>query len=1163
MGFVHLHVHTEYSLLDGAIRIKELVKKAKEYKMSAVAITDHGNMFGAINMYKECIKEGIKPIIGCEVYVAPRSRLDKQGKIDTEPNHLILLAMNNKGYKNLIKIVSEGYTSGFYYKPRVDKELLKTYNEGIIALSACLAGEVARKITNNNIEGAKDTIKEYIDIFGKDRYFLEIQDNKLREQILVNSKLIELSKEFGVGLVATNDCHYLEKEDYDFHEVLLCIQTRTTMSDEDRMSFKVNEFYFKSQEEMKEAFKNVPEAIENTEKIANMCNVTFEFGKTILPEFKINEDITHLEFFKRLCYEGLEKKYPSERKEEALKRLNYEIEVIDKMGYIDYFLIVQDYINYAKSVGIAVGPGRGSGAGSIAAYLIGITNVDPLKFNLIFERFLNPERVSMPDFDVDFCYERRGEVIDYVCRKYGHDHVAQIITFGTMAARAAIRDVARALDLPYQKADMIAKLVPRDLKITIDKALDVSKELRDLYESDIEVKNIIDISKKVEGLARHASTHAAGVVITKEPVVNYVPLYESDGVISTEYTMTTLEELGLLKMDFLGLRTLTVIGDTIKLIKKIHGIDVDFGNMDDKETFKLLTEGNTLGVFQMESPGFRRVMMELKPTTIEDIIVMISLYRPGPMDQIPRYIHNKENPNNVIYTHEALKPILKDTYGCMVYQEQVMQIFRDLAGYSFGRADLVRRAMSKKKLDVMAKEREIFIEGAKKNNIDEISANKIFDEMAEFAKYAFNKSHAACYAVVAYQTAYLKTHFPHEFMAATMNSFLGNLDKIPEYINECRKLGIEVLKPDINESYLKFAVINKKIRFALSSIKNVGSNAIEQIIKERKTNGEFLNFVDFCERVSGDTVNKKCIESLIKAGCFDKIEQNVTRYDMLENFESIVDNVNETKKKNYVNQLNFFNIESNEEKSKITIAKSTRLPTKKDLLNMEKEMIGIYVSGHPLDEYREYIKSNSNVNSIVLNEQSNNNDNNDNVNEQENNVDYDGKVATICGVITSTKILTTKSARQMMFATLEDLYSSIELVIFPNVYEKFSHILSVDNVVKVTGKINIKENEKAKILVSLVSEIKLDEKNKNSKSNKQKEKRVYIRIPEGKLDMEQVVLDILKSVAKTNSGDTKVCLFYDGTNKVKMLNDNYMLNITNSVLDELNLSFGKDNVKIK
>ena len=765
----------------------------------------------------------------------------------------------------------------------------------------------------------------------------------------------------------------------------------------------------------------------------------------------------------------------------------------------------------------------------------------------------------MPDFDVDFCYERRVEVIDYVCRRYGTDHVAQIITFGTMAARAAIRDVARALDIPYQKADMIAKLVPRDLKITIDKALESVKELRDLYESDLEVKNVIDLSKKAEGLARHASTHAAGVVITKEPVVNYVPLYESDGVISTEYTMTTLEELGLLKMDFLGLRTLTVIGDTIKLVKKIHGIDIEFGNMDDRDTFKLLTEGKTLGVFQMESPGFRRVMMELKPTTLEDIIVMISLYRPGPMDQIPRYIHNKENPDNVIYTHDALKPILKDTYGCMVYQEQVMQIFRDLAGYSFGRADLVRRAMGKKKLDVMAKEREIFVEGAKKNNIDETSANKIFDEMAEFAKYAFNKSHAACYAVVAYQTAYLKTHYPHEFMAAIMNSFLGNLDKIPEYITECKNLNIEVVKPDINESYLKFAVINNKIRFALSSIKNVGKTAIEYIIRERKASGKFVSFVDFCERVSGETVNKKCIESLIKAGCFDEVEKDITRFDMLENFEKIIDNVTETKKKNYINQLNFFNIDENQEKSKINILKSTRKPTKKDLLDMEKEMIGIYISGHPLDEYKEYIKNTATISSNVLNEQSKESEENIN-----NPIDYDGKVVTVCGIITSSKLLTTKSAKQMMFATLEDLYGSIELVIFPTVYQKFSHMLQVDSVVKVIGKVNIKENEKAKILVSFVDEINISkEKNKKEIQEKSNDKKIYIRIPEGKRDMEQVVLDILKSLAKENSGNTKVCLFYEGTNKIKVLNESYMLNNSNNVIEELYISFGKDNVKVK
>lgn len=1150
MSFVHLHVHTEYSLLDGAIRIKDLVKKVKENGMNAVAITDHGNMFGAVEMYKTCIAEGIKPIIGCEVYVAPRSRFDKQGKIDTEPYHLILLAMNNEGYKNLIKIVSSGYTEGFYYKPRVDKDLLKKYNKGIIALSACLAGEVARKIVNHNIEGAKDSVKEYLEIFGKDRFFLEVQGNKLREQILVNSKLVEFSKEFGVGLVATNDCHYLNKEDYDFHEVLLCIQTRTTMSDPNRMSFKVNEFYVKTKEEMQSDFENLPEAIENTQKIADMCNVTFEFGKTILPEFKINENMTHLEYFKKLCYEGLEKKYPLEKKQEAKKRLDYEIKIIDKMGYIDYFLIVQDYINYAKSQGIAVGPGRGSGAGSIAAYLIGITNIDPLKFNLIFERFLNPERVSMPDFDVDFCYERREEVIEYVCRKYGHDHVAQIITFGTMAARAAIRDVARALDIPYAKADMIAKLIPRDLKITIDKALEVNKELSELYETDMEVKEIIDLSRKAEGLARHASTHAAGVVITKEPVVSYVPLYESDGVISTEYTMTTLEELGLLKMDFLGLRTLTVIGDTLKLIKKIHGVDVNFGEMDDRDTFKLLTEGKTLGVFQMESPGFRRVMMELKPNTLEDIIVMISLYRPGPMDQIPRYIHNKENPGNVIYTHDSLKPILKDTYGCMVYQEQVMQIFRDLAGYSFGRADLVRRAMGKKKLDVMAKEREVFVEGAKRNNIDMESANKIFDEMAEFAKYAFNKSHAACYAVVAYQTAYLKAHFPHEFMAATMNSFLGNLDKIPLYIEECRKLNIEVLRPDINESYLKFAVINNKIRFALSSIKNVGNNAICEIIKDRKINGKFLSFIDFCERVSGDTVNKKCIESLIKAGCFDEIEKESTRFDILDSYETIVDNINETKKKNYINQMNFFDVVSDDAHAKIVIAKSSRKPTNKDLLNMEKEMLGMYVSGHPLDEYKEYIKKNSTVSTIDLNSNEDIDENSKTKKE-----DFDNKTVSLCGIITSSKLLNTKSGNQMMFTVLEDMYGSVELVIFPKVFNKFYDLIKTDMVVKVTGKVNIKEGEKPKILVNYIEDI--------SNKKMEEKRKVYIRIPKDKLDLEGVVLNVINDIAKENSGNAKVNLFYEGTNKIKVLNDKYSLNLNDDVLNKLSITFGSDNVKVK
>lgn len=1144
MGFVHLHVHTEYSLLDGAIRIKDLVKRVKEFGMNSVAITDHGNMFGVIEMYKECVKEGIKPILGCEVYVAPRSRLDKQGKIDVEPNHLVLLAMNNTGYKNLVKICSIGYTEGFYYKPRVDMEILERYNEGLICLSACLAGELARKITASNIDGAKDTIRRFISIFGRDRYFLEIQDNKLREQVLVNQNIISLAGEFGLGIVATNDCHYLDKNDYMAHEILLCIQTRKTLNDEDRMSFKTNEFYVKSQDEMLQAFPNFKEAIENTQKIADMCNVTLDFGTTILPEFKIDQDIPHLEYFSKLCYEGLEKKYSGEEKIRAEERLKYEISVIDKMGYIDYFLIVADFINYAKSKGIPVGPGRGSGAGSIAAYLIGITDIDPLKFDLIFERFLNPERISMPDFDVDFCYERRQEVIDYVAKKYGQDHVAQIITFGTMAARAVIRDVARALDISYQKADMVAKLIPRDLKITIDKALTTSNDLSNLYNEDPEVKEIIDISRKLEGLARHASTHAAGVVITREPVVNYVPLYESNGVVSTQYTMTLLEELGLLKMDFLGLRTLTVIDDTKKLIKKIHGIEVDFKNMDDPQTFKLLCDGKTTGIFQMESPGFRQVMVKMQPDCLEDIIVMISLYRPGPMDQIPRYIKNKKNPDHIEYTHDSLKPILKNTYGCMVYQEQVMQIFRDLAGYSLGRADLVRRAMGKKKIDVMNKEREIFVKGAIKNDIDEISANKIFDEMAEFAKYAFNKSHAAAYAVVAYQTAYLKTHYKHEFMAALMNSMLGNLNKIPEYIQECKELKIDVLKPDINESYARFSVVNSKIRFALTSVKNVGENAIEEIVKKREENGKFTSFIDFCQRVAGDSVNKKCIESLIKVGAFDELEKDLTRFDLLDAYENIFDSVMQTKKNNYINQINLFDeITENNEGFNLQVARSKIKPTKQELLDMEKEMVGMYISGHPLDEYTEYIKKHSDVTSKDLDMFSKDDD------ELKILENLDGHTKTICGIISYLKILTTKTNKQMLFADLDDIYGTVELVLFPNVFQNFSKIIKKDAIVKVTGKISLKEGEKTKILVSNIEKI-------------EKERKIYIKIPEDKFDLEPNVVAYLKNLDSDDYGNNPVLLFYEGTNKVKLLDKKMWLKSDEYIISKLKLSFGEENIKV-
>ena len=1158
MSFVHLHMHTEYSLLDGANKIKELVAKVKELGMTAVAITDHGNMFGAIELYKECKSMGIKPIIGCEMYVAPRSRFEKEAKVDTEPNHLILLAMNNNGYKNLVKLVSIAYTEGFYYKPRIDLEVLEKYSEDIIALSGCMAGAVARKIIAGDIAGAEETALKYKEIF-KDRYYLEIQDNKYKEQMVVNQNLVALSNKLDIPLVATNDCHYLTKEDYYAHEVLLCIQTKKKMSDEDRMRFETNEFYVKSPEEMQKSFRNVISAVENTVKIADMCNVEFEFGHTILPNFDIQENISHYEYFRNFCYDGLKKRYSGEEYNKASERLEYELGVIDKMGFIDYFLIVSDFIRYAKGQNIPVGPGRGSGAGSVAAYASGITDIDPLKFNLIFERFLNPERISMPDFDVDFCFERRQEVIDYVARKYGKDHVAQIITFGTMKARGAIRDIARAIDIPYQKADEIAKMVPMELKMTISKALEMNQELKLQYDNDEETKKLIDLAMKVEGLPRHASTHAAGVVITKEPVDTYVPLYVNQEQISTQYTMTTLEELGLLKMDFLGLRTLTVINDAKYLIKKIHGIDVNFGdNYDDIGVYKLLSEGKTTGVFQLESGGFKQMMKELKPTSIEDIAVMLSLYRPGPMDQIPRYIRCKNDPEHIEYTHPALEPILKTTYGCMVYQEQVMQIFRDLAGYSFGRADLVRRAMGKKKIDVMNKEREIFIhgleengvrtiEGAVNSGIDEKSANKIFDEMAEFAKYAFNKSHAAAYAVVSYQTAWLKVHYPAEFMAATMNSFLGNLDKVPEYIAECKLLGINVLRPDINESYARFAVINGNIRFALASIKNIGEVAIEQITEERKKNGKYKNFVDFLERVQSERVNKKCIESLIKAGAFDELEKEYNRYDLLANYESIIDSIVSERRGNIANQVNLFDaIANTQDVEKHAILKTGTVPTKREMLDMEKEMTGLYVSGHPLDDYIQRIQKVSTITTSELLEVSN--IENSEVDENTENTKYDGKEVTMCGLITNLKKIYTKSNRQMAFAEFEDIYGSIEAVFFPNVYEKNVNLISSDKVLELKGKISFKENEKPKILVNTIKELGTYSK-------------LFIKI-NCEFKHEQTKVNELFEVLKGNEGEIPVYIFFENREELKMLSRNWWIFPSDEFIQNITRKFGNENVKL-
>ncbi len=1070
MEFVHLHVHSEYSLLDGMSRIKDLPVRAKELGMKAIALTDHGVMYGAVDFYKECKKNDIKPIIGCEVYVATRSRFDKEANIDSGYNHLILLAKNKTGYQNLTKLVSLSFIDGFYYKPRIDLEILEKYSEGLVCLSACLAGRLSQALIRDDMEKAEEIALWHKNIF-KDDYYIEIQHNGLREQIRINQKLIALARKLDIPLVATNDAHYLKKEDSYFHEVLLCIQTGKRMSDEDRMRFETEEFYIKSPEEMSEYFSEFPDAIENTVKIAEKCNYDFEFGVTKLPNYDVPEEFeTHADYFKDLCYKGIKNRYGETPEKEIMDRLEYEISVIEKMGYVDYFLIVWDYINYAKSVGIPVGPGRGSGAGSIAAYAIGITDIDPIKYGLIFERFLNPERISMPDFDVDFCYERRQEVIDYVERKYGKDHVSQIITFGTMAARMVIRDVGRVLDYPYSETDKLAKMIPMEVHITIPKALEQNRELKELYESDEKVKELIDIAIKLEGLPRQASTHACGIVITKDPVDTYVPLYVNDGNISTQYTMTLLEELGLLKMDFLGLRTLTVISDTEKLVKQTRGIDVKYDkDMNDPKVYKLWAEGQSIGIFQFESQGMTNFMKDLKPDSLEDIIAGVSLYRPGPMDQIPRYVKGKQNPGHNVYTHPSLEPILNVTYGCMVYQEQVMQIVRDLAGYSLGRADLVRRAMGKKKLDVMAKEREYFIHGqvdeegnvlvpgCVRNGIDAESADKIFDEMAEFAKYAFNKSHAAAYSVVSYRTAYLKAYYPEEFMAATLNSYLGNLDKVPIYIDECKRLNIEILKPDINKSYTKFTVQDGKIRFGLGSIKNVGVAAIETVIKERTENGEFKSFTDFCERIQSGTVNKKCIECLIKAGCFD--EMNQTRATLLASFENIIDVINNQGKNQVANQVSMFDMIEQPEtlKYKYTILNEL---DEKEMLSLEKEMLGIYLSGHPLEKIKEAIKKQTNINSLQIRQ----------LNEENMSGFRDGQIVKYAGTITSIKKKYTKRNTIMAFITVEDLYGNAEIVVFDSIYSRCDTILVEENIIIVEGRLSIKEDEEARIIVQNIKE---------------------------------------------------------------------------------------------
>ena len=1091
--FVHLHIHSEFSLLDGANRIKDLPVRAKELGMKAMAITDHGVMYGAIDFYKACKKEGIKPIIGCEVYVAPRSRLNKEPNIDNRYNHLILLAKNQQGYQNLSKLVSIGFTEGYYYKPRIDLEVLEKYHEGLICLSACLAGAVNQALLNGQNEKAEEIALWHKRVFGED-YYIEIQNNGLKEQVLANQKLVQLARKLDIPLVATNDAHYLKREDAYNHEILLCIQTGKRMSDPDRMKFDTDELYVKSPEEMSEYFSAFPDAIENTVKIADKCNVEFEFGHTILPNYNVPPEFpTHYDFLKKLCDDGLKKRYGDNLSEEILKRAEYEIGIIKKMGYVDYYLIVWDFIHFAKSNGIPVGPGRGSGAGSILAYAIEITDIDPMKYGLLFERFLNPERISMPDFDVDFSDVDRQKVIDYVSEKYGHDHVSQIITFGTMAAKMVIRDVARVLDFPYSESDKIAKMIPNELHITIPKALEQNKELKDLYDNDELIHKLLDIAMALEGMPRQASTHACGVVITKDPVDTYVPLYVRDNQISTQYIMTTLEELGLLKMDFLGLRTLTVIKDTVNLVKENRGIDVEFDQeMSDPKVYKLWQEGSTSGIFQFESQGMTNFMKELKPDCLEDLIAGVSLYRPGPMDQIPRYIRGKQNPGHNEYTHPSLEPILNVTYGCMVYQEQVMQIVRDLAGYSLGRADLVRRAMGKKKLDVMAKEREVFINGqvdengnievpgCVRNGIDAESANKIFDEMAEFAKYAFNKSHAACYAVVAYRTAYLKAYYPAEFMASMLNSYLGNLDKVPDYIDECKKLGIEILKPEINKSYSRFTVESGKIRFGLGSIKNVGLQPVANIIKERDANGPFTGFTDFCERMAGEAVNKKCIESLIKAGTFGEFPE--TRATLLASFETIIDTIQSYNKKGMDGQVSMFDLgsssdlsseaENNLEEIKYNFSEQPEL-NEKELLSMEKEMLGIYVSGHPLQKIREQIIASTNISSMQMKEIDEINSigpdgENSDVSVKEVAKFTDGQEVRIAGIITSVKKKYTKNNKIMAFVSIEDLYGSAEIIVFEPTYLKAQDVLVEENIVMISGRLSIREDDETKIVANKI-----------------------------------------------------------------------------------------------
>ena len=1164
MSFTHLHVHTEYSLLDGACRISEIAAAAKRKGFSSLAITDHGAMYGVIDFYRACQKEGIHPVIGCEVYVAPKSRFDKSPY--ERYYHMVLLCENNTGYQNLIKLVSLGFTEGFYNKPRIDDSLLEQYHEGLICLSACLAGEIPRKLLQDDYEGARDKALYYRDLFGTENFFIELQNHGIEEQQRILPDLVRIANEIGVGIVATNDSHYIEKSDSELHSILLCIQTGSTVSDENKMEFQTDEFYLKTEEEMRALFGDYPQALENTQRIADRCNVTFTFGQRKLPRFDVPDNEDHLEYFRRCCYEGLRRRYGENPDKSLTERLEYEIGTVSTMGFVDYYLIVNDFVQYAKRRGIPVGPGRGSGAGSLCAYCIGITDIDPIKYNLLFERFLNPERVSMPDFDIDFCKRRRGEVIDYVVEKYGHDRVAQIISFGTMAARGAIRDVGRVLGIPYGDVDEVAKMVPFELNITIDKAMRANAALRTRYESDAQIGRLIDIAKKIEGMPRHATMHAAGVVITDKPVSDYVPLAKNDDNIVTQFPMTTLEELGLLKIDFLGLRNLTVIDDAEKLIARANpSYSPNDVKEDDPKVFAMIARGATEGVFQFESQGMKNVLTQLHPDRMEDLIAVLSLYRPGPMDSIPTYIDCRHHPSHIRYKHERLRGILDVTYGCIVYQEQVMQIFRELAGYSLGRADIVRRAMSKKKHDVMERERAIFIhgmtdengnvvvEGCVRRGIDEAAAASVFSEMESFASYAFNKSHAAAYAAVSYKTAWLKCYYPREYMAALLSSVLDSQNKLASYTAECRRLGIDVLPPNVNESYLTFSVSGGNIRYGLLAIKNLGKAFIEEIIRER-TRGVYRSFYDFCKRLYGRNMNSRAVDSLIRCGAFDGMGAN--RRQLLAIQKPVLDDLEYTSRHKLDGQLSFFDLGGDN-----TLLRSVEpvLPaleefSRDELLHMENETAGMYFSGHPMDDYTlfaERVRADR-IGAILFND---------------SGAYTDGKKVCVVGVVMRVKTQLTKNNKSMAFITIEDRYGSIEAVVFPNVYERFGFYLGETSVVILRGSLNLRENEDPKILCDSVEQARTNEECKNHPPTTSQKpafkpslpQALYLRID----DLNTPLYEKARRVLDIFDGNTPVIFYLTRSNRKVKAPSSLWVSLNDVMLRELKYQLGEKNVAVR